>query len=118
MTSRRSSMDTDEKRMPPCVSQGVGLRQKPGFWPSAQRGTGQGHAGGAEKSTFMSRRRNCLEVEQIGDVSVAKFTTHRVHDEEKMQRIGDQLISLGEQAGHRPLVLNMRGVRGMSTGVV
>src|SRR5438093_9152746 len=56
-----------------------------------------------------------LEVEQIGDVTIAKFTARQLLDEEKVQTIGRQLHSLGEEVGNRPLVLNFGGVERLST---
>jgi anti-anti-sigma factor len=56
-----------------------------------------------------------LEVEQIGEVTVAKFTARHLLDEDKMQTIGRQLRSLGEEVGNRPLVLNFSGVERLST---
>jgi anti-anti-sigma factor len=59
-----------------------------------------------------------LEVEQIGEVTVATFTARHLLDEEKMQTIGTQLRSLGEEVGHRPLVLNFAAVERLSTEMV
>jgi anti-sigma B factor antagonist len=56
-----------------------------------------------------------LEVEQIGEVTIARFTARHLLDEQKMQAIGGQLRSLGEEAGHRPLVLNFGQVERLST---
>ena len=56
-----------------------------------------------------------LEVEQIGEVTVAKFMARQLLDEEKVHAIGKELRSLGEQVGHRPLVLNFGGVERLST---
>src|SRR5260370_16593490 len=56
-----------------------------------------------------------LELEQIGEVTIARFTARHLLDEEKMQTLGGQLRSLGEQAGHRPLVLNFGQVERLST---
>lgn len=57
----------------------------------------------------------CLELEQIGEVTIARFTARHLLDEEKMQTLGGQLRSLGEEAGHRPLVLNFGQVERLST---
>lgn len=56
-----------------------------------------------------------LQVEQIGEVTVAKFTARHLLDEEKMQTLGKQLRGLGEEVGHRPLVLNFGTVERLST---
>jgi anti-sigma B factor antagonist len=56
-----------------------------------------------------------LELEEIGDVTIARFTARHLLDEEKMQTLGGQLRSLGEEAGHRPVVLNFGQVERLST---
>jgi anti-anti-sigma factor len=61
------------------------------------------------------QRESWLEVEQIGEVTVAKFTARHLLDEEKVQTIGRELRSLGEEVGHRRLVLNFSGVERLST---
>jgi anti-sigma B factor antagonist len=61
------------------------------------------------------QRENWLEVEQIGEVTVARFTARHLLDEEKMQTLGGQLRSLGDEAGHRPLLLNFGQVERLST---
>jgi anti-anti-sigma regulatory factor len=54
--------------------------------------------------------RNWIEVEHIGHVIVAKFTTPSIVDEEKILVIGRELLNLVQQSGRRPLVLNFQGV--------
>jgi anti-anti-sigma regulatory factor len=56
-----------------------------------------------------------LEIEQIGEVTVAKFTARHLLDEEKILRIAQQLRSLGEEVGHGPLLLNFTVVERLST---
>jgi anti-anti-sigma factor len=56
-----------------------------------------------------------LEVEQIGQVTVAKFNARYILEEEKVQSVGKQLLSLGEQVGPRRLVLNFDAVERLST---
>lgn len=65
----------------------------------------------------MIRQQNegLMEVEQIGEVTVAKLTARHLLDEEKIQRLGKQLRTLGDQVGHRPLVLNFGTVERLST---
>src|SRR5437879_13268964 len=62
--------------------------------------------------------RNCLEIEQIGDVNVAKFTTQRILSEGKMYRVCQELDGLGREAGHQQVILNFDGVRRLSSEVV
>jgi anti-sigma B factor antagonist len=60
-------------------------------------------------------RRNWLEVEQIQDVTVAKFTTRTILTEEKLTILGRQLWKLGDQVGRGPLIINFAGIERLST---
>jgi stage II sporulation protein AA (anti-sigma F factor antagonist) len=60
-------------------------------------------------------KRNWLELEQIGEVVVAKFTTTAILDQEKLDVIGQQMTSLGEEAGYRCILLNFGAVERLST---
>jgi anti-anti-sigma factor len=61
------------------------------------------------------KRKNWLEIEQVREAVVAKFTTRTILDETKLNVIGGQLANLGEEAGHRVVVVNFRGVERLST---
>src|SRR6267143_2049242 len=97
------------------------MRQETGTW-GLRRGAGTWWwaRAGPSRVLAMSRRsrRQWLEIEQIGDVHVAKFNTRHILDEDKLQGIGDQLLCLGKQAGHQRLILNLDGVQRLSTEVV
>jgi anti-anti-sigma factor len=60
-------------------------------------------------------RRNWLEIEQIGQATVAKFTTPHILEEEKIQAIGRQLLRLGQEAGRGSVVLNFATVERLSS---
>lgn len=63
-------------------------------------------------------RRTLLEIEQIGDVNVARLTSRHLLDEARIQALGDQLNGLGDEAGHTRLVLNFGSVERVSTEVL
>jgi anti-anti-sigma factor len=63
-------------------------------------------------------RRNWLEIEQIGNATVAKFTTRRILNEEKIQAINGQLCGLGHEAGPGAVVLNFDRVERLSAAVI
>ncbi len=52
----------------------------------------------------------CLEVKQVGMVTVVAFTQAEVLHEEAIDAIGKQLARLVEHGGHRDLVLNFGSV--------
>ena len=61
------------------------------------------------------RQREWLEIEQFGPVTVAKFTTHTLIEEEKLRAVGERLLELGEQVGRHPLLLDFAGVQRLSS---
>jgi anti-sigma B factor antagonist len=58
--------------------------------------------------------RNWIEVSHAARATVAKFTTHAIVDEEKVLVIGRELLSLAQQSGRRPLILNFEEVERVS----
>jgi anti-sigma B factor antagonist len=63
-------------------------------------------------------RRGRLEVEDIGDVTVVKFTDRKILDEQNIQIIGEQLYSLVDEAGRRKLLLNFGNVEYLSSAAL
>jgi anti-sigma B factor antagonist len=59
-----------------------------------------------------------LEIDQLGDVTVVRFTTRTILGNDAIQAIGDQLLGLVEQAGCRQFVLNLENVESVSTAMV
>ena len=64
------------------------------------------------KSQLLRRR---LELEDIGEVTVASFTDRKLLDEESLQAIGEQLASLVEEFGRKKLVLNFSNIQDISS---
>jgi anti-anti-sigma factor len=63
-----------------------------------------------------SRRvRRYLEAEQIGNVTVVKFTQAELLEEATIQTIGQQLFSLVETSDHPQIILNFESVQKLST---
>jgi anti-sigma B factor antagonist len=63
-------------------------------------------------------RRRRLEVEDLGDVTVVKFTDKKILDEQNIQIIGEQLFSLVDELGRRRLVLNFGNVEYLSSAAL
>jgi anti-sigma B factor antagonist len=59
-----------------------------------------------------------LEVEQIGDVTVVKFTGKKILDEQYIQSIGEQLLSLVDELGRRKMLLNFGNVEYLSSAAL
>jgi anti-sigma B factor antagonist len=59
-----------------------------------------------------------LEIEQVGDVTVVRFTTRTILSNDAIEAIGGQLLGLVEQAGCRQFVLNLENVESISTAMV
>jgi anti-sigma B factor antagonist len=63
-------------------------------------------------------RRRRLEVEDIGDVTVVKFTDRKILDEQNIQIIGEQLFSLVDESGRKKLLLNFGNVEYLSSAAL
>jgi anti-sigma B factor antagonist len=63
-------------------------------------------------------RRQRLEIEDSGDVTVVKFVDKRILDEQNIQAIAKQLFSLVEDLGRRKLLLNFTNVEYLSSAAL
>ncbi|MFO0877508.1 MAG: STAS domain-containing protein [Gemmataceae bacterium] len=63
-------------------------------------------------------RRRRLEVEHIGDVTVVNFVDRKILDEQNIQIIGEQLLSLVEEEGFKKIVLNFSNVEYLSSAAL
>src|SRR5215204_4780396 len=63
-------------------------------------------------------RRRRLEVEDIGDVTVVNFVDKKILDEQNIQIIGEQLLSLVDDEGHRKVLLNFSNVEYLSSAAL
>ena len=61
---------------------------------------------------------SCLEEEQIGDVTVVKFTQSELLDEGTIQAVSAQLLQLGGHVNPCRLVVNLGAVERLSTGML
>lgn len=59
-----------------------------------------------------------LDVETIGDVTVARFADKKILDEGNIQMIGNQLFSLIEEEGVRRLILDFSNVEYLSSAAL
>ena len=59
-----------------------------------------------------------LEIDQLGDVTVVRFTTRTILGNDAIEAIGTQLLGLVEEAGCRQFVLNLENVESISTAMV
>lgn len=59
-----------------------------------------------------------LRVDEIGDVTVVKFTRRRLLTEGSIELLGEQLFALVERGGHRKLVINFSNVDRMTTALL
>ena len=60
-------------------------------------------------------RDRCVEIEQVGNVSVVKFTRSEFLDDETIETVGAQLFGYVDRLGVRQLVLNFAGVERMAS---
>ncbi len=64
----------------------------------------------------MSTRR--LDLEEIGDVTVAKFVDKKILDETNIQIIGNQMFGLVDEDGRRKIVLDFSNVEYLSSAAL
>jgi anti-sigma B factor antagonist len=63
-------------------------------------------------------RRQKLEVEDIGDVTVVNFVDKKILDEQNIQIIGEQLFRLVDDLGRTKLLLNFGNVEYLSSAAL
>jgi anti-anti-sigma factor len=70
-----------------------------------------------KRALFMRRQAQIrgFEVEQLGPVTVGKFTISSILDDEATRRLGEELSALAEFPGSRQLVLNFTGVKRLTS---
>ena len=59
-----------------------------------------------------------LDLASVGRVTVVSFRDERIVDDLVIQEVGDQLIGLVEDRGHRNLLLNFGGVQALSSAAL
>jgi anti-sigma B factor antagonist len=63
-----------------------------------------------------SQRR--LDIEEVGDVTVARFVDKKILDENNIQIIGNQLFGLVEEDGRKKIVLDFTNVEYLSSAAL
>ncbi|MEM1062535.1 MAG: STAS domain-containing protein [Planctomycetota bacterium] len=59
-----------------------------------------------------------IEVEEFGDVSVARFADKKILDETRIQHIGNQLFGLVDEDGRKKIVLDFANVEYLSSAAL
>jgi stage II sporulation protein AA (anti-sigma F factor antagonist) len=65
-----------------------------------------------------SRSVSHLQLEQVGEVVVARFAHERMVDETVIRPVGEELMNLVDRDGHRRVVLNFGAVHFMASAVI
>jgi anti-sigma B factor antagonist len=63
-------------------------------------------------------RNGGLEVEHVGRVAVVRFVRRQIVTGEAVEALGEQLLRLGDDAGHPQVVLNFGNVERVSTALL
>ncbi len=66
----------------------------------------------------MSAGQRRLDIEEIGDVTVAKFIDKKILDENNIQVIGNQLFGLVEEDGRKKIILDFSNVEYLSSAAL
>ena len=59
-----------------------------------------------------------IDIEQIGDITVARFTDKKILDENNIQIIGNQMFGLVEEEGRKKIVLDFSNVEYLSSAAL
>ena len=59
-----------------------------------------------------------IDIEDVGDVTVAKFTDKKILDENNIQMIGNQLSGLVDDDGRRKIILDFSNVEYLSSAAL
>lgn len=59
-----------------------------------------------------------IDVEEVGDVTVARFVDKKILDETKIQVIGNQLFGLVDEDGRKKVVLDFTNVEYLSSAAL
>ena len=59
-----------------------------------------------------------LEIEEVGDVTIATFVDKKILDESNIQVIGNQLFSLVEEDGRKKIILDFSNVEYLSSAAL
>jgi anti-sigma B factor antagonist len=70
------------------------------------------------EAEVMSAGHRRLDIEEVGDVTVAKFVDKKILDEGNIQIIGNQLFSLVEEEGRQKIVLDFSNVEYLSSAAL
>ncbi|MEM9412418.1 MAG: STAS domain-containing protein [Planctomycetota bacterium] len=60
----------------------------------------------------------CIELNDVDDVSVVKFTDEKVVDPARIEKMGSELLSLTGQDEHQKVLLNFENVRFFSSAAI
>lgn len=75
---------------------------------------------GSEKEEAMAQRayEQLLEVEQMQQTTVIRFTRRTILEPAAIQAIGDRLLRLADEEGQRTLLVNFRGVESLTSAMI
>lgn len=59
-----------------------------------------------------------IDLEEVGDITIAKFTDKKILDETNIQIIGNQLFSLVEEDGRQKILLDFGNVEYLSSAAL
>ena len=59
-----------------------------------------------------------IDIDQIGDVTVARFTDKKILDENNIQVIGNQMFGLVDEDGRKKIVLDFANVEYLSSAAL
>lgn len=70
------------------------------------------------KESLMSTAQRRLDIEEIGNVTIAKFVDKKILDEMNIQIIGNQLFGLVDEDGRKKIILDFSNVEYLSSAAL
>jgi anti-sigma B factor antagonist len=71
-----------------------------------------------EGTVYMATVQRRLDIEEIGNVSIAKFVDRKILDESNIQVIGNQMFGLVDEDGRKKIVLDFTNVEYLSSAAL
>jgi anti-sigma B factor antagonist len=104
------------REAPRPIEPGCGCVGSAALTPAQREGPDDAAQAGQEDDMAAGQRR--LDIEEAGDVTIARFVDKKILDENNIQVIGNQLYGLVEEDGRRKIVLDFTNVEYLSSAAL
>jgi anti-sigma B factor antagonist len=106
------------REAPKLIRPGCEVWQAQPYTGAAHGPSGLHDAAQAGQDDDMAAGQRRLDIEEAGDVTIARFVDKKILDENNIQVIGNQLYGLVEEDGRRKIVLDFTNVEYLSSAAL